>query len=133
MLRRKSSSKASQKSSSDIETGTKKDSKEIPSLHGSVHGYRIVSQNTKKTRKSPPTSKQPHNPAVIESTRRALEYTRKANAADKIKNKWREYTRRHPKKSIFKKMFDVASSYASKTFSRLSMVKGGKKTRKQKR
>ena len=128
-----SSQKSSTRKSGDIEEGLPKNLKESPSLD-KRNSYRIISHNARKTRKSPPPSKQPHNPAVIESTKKAMEYARKANAADKIKNKWREYKRRHPRKSIFQRSLQKSVAFLSKTFYPLLVnIKGGKKTRKQKR
>jgi len=128
MSTRKSETKL-ERSISDIERGIPKDSKENPSL-SKTSDYRVIRESTTKTRKSP---SKPHNPAVIESTRKAEEYTRKAFAADKIQKHWRNYRRRHPKEPDFQKLLRTSFHAVSRTLSKLLIIKGGKRTRRQKR
>ena len=117
---------------SSIEEGLSPENMTLPPSLLEPSTYKVVNSRstnkyTKKTKLSAP------NPAAIESTRKIMKNQNRVSAANKIKGQWKEYKRRHPKKPTFQRLVTSASSYVYRTLSRLSTVKGGKKTRKQKR
>lgn len=124
-----SSQKSSTRKSGDIEEGLPKNSREDPSIYR-TNDYKVVRRSSTRTRKSPP---KPHNPAVIESTRKAIEFANRTNAADKIQKHWRNYKRRHPKEPAFQKLIRTSLNAVSRNLSKLLNLKGGKRTRRQKR
>ena len=94
--------------------------------------YKIVTRRSTNKHSRKTNISQP-NPAAIEATRKIMKNQHKIAAANKIKGQWKEYKRRHPKESAFQTFIKTTKSTIYRTLSRLSTVKGGKKTRKQKR
>ena len=113
------------RSDSDIEKGI-----DTPSS-SKISTYKVVrpSSSNKITRKHNSV----HNPAAMESIHKAMKHQQKISAASKIQGKWREYKGRNPKKSTLQKFLRNSVFAFQNTLSKLLKVKGGKKTRKQRR
>lgn len=113
---------------SDIEKGDTFNSQDIPSIKTS--GYKVVRKSTQRNQRSHQST---HNAAALRSTQKAMEYTRKVSAADRIKKHWKDYKRRNPKEPAFQKMLRTTATAFKNTFSKLLLLKGGKKTQKRKK